>query len=390
MKYRPASYPLISCIFNEGQVQYVVDEQSPTLFAGGTAGTGNTTIDGSLVGEFPHIGGFAFSTTNGLVFWTSESGNIYRSDAQFVYSQLIVESTTQPLDIEVDTEGGRIYWLDQASRAIMGANLDGTDIETVQRVGSDAVEFVLDKQNERFFTLGSGEPSSIVQYFYTQTHATEAEERQGELVYTSDSSLNALALDNKDDVLYWAEAGGSASARIASIQTQPSGTDPQVPDVQLVVNDPTVVDSPSSLSIIDNADQVFWAEPDRQELARFDENAAPSTLTHVYSASPVPPQLVEYDSLNDRLLVVGQDLSVYQINSEFEESGLVGTVPEVIDDLAYARIEEITDTPPTDTPPDDSLTVAQNTGLNLGKGESMLLSAADLSVTGEEYSGKHH
>ena len=207
----------------DNQVQYVIDDDSPTLYSGGETNPNDITIDGSPVGVLPHIGGFTHNVSNGKVFWTSNNGNIFRSDTQFTFSQLIVNTTAQPLDIEVDAEAGRIYWLDSASNAILGANFDGSDIETVQVVDVNAVEFVTDKEHERFFTLVNSDSSSIVQYFYSQTPTSEDAEQQGSVVYTSDNTLKALALDQADDVLYWAEAGGSDSARIISLETEPSG-----------------------------------------------------------------------------------------------------------------------------------------------------------------------
>ena len=99
------------------------------------------------------------------------------------------------------------------------------------------------------------------------------------------------------------------------------------------------MNNPSSITIIELADQLFWAEPDRQALVRFDENATPQTLAFEYDSPPVPQSIV-YDNVDDRILVAGQQEFVYEINSELEESLLVGTVPEIIDDLAYALINE--------------------------------------------------
>ena len=351
----------------DNQVQYIIDDDSPTLYSGGETNPDDITIDGSPVGVLPHIGGFTHTVSNGKVFWTSNNGNIFRSDTQFTFSQLIVDSTAQPLDIEVDAEAGRIYWLDSTSNAIVGANFDGSDIETVQVVDVNAVEFVTDKEHERFFTLVNSDSSSVVQYFYSQTSTSEAAEQQGSVVYTSDNTLKALALDKTDDVLYWAEAEGSDSARIISLETEPLGTDPQVSVAQTLVGDPAEVNNPSSITIIELADQLFWAEPDRQALVRFDENSTQQTLAFEYDSQPVPQSIV-YDNVDDRILVAGQQQFVYEINPELEESSLVGTVPETIDDLAYALINE-------------SPTFVAVPTLSVSEGETLPLDNMELQVS---------
>ena len=366
-----------SIFYYDEQVQYAINNTSATLHTGSTAGTGDITIDGTVVGDVPHIGGFTYDVTNGMVFWIGNDGNIYRSDADFTYAQIIIDSTdlVQPVDIEVDIEDQRIYWLSQASNAILSAELDGTDIQTVQQVDVNAIEFVLDKENERFFTLSNGDSSNITQYFYTQVDTSETEQPPGEVVYTSDSSLKALELDQTEDVLYCAEAGGTGAAILMSLQTQASDDNLSGHDAQIVVDDSMVVNNPSSIAVIEYAAQVFWTEPDTQQLVRFDEDALPQTLTHEYS-SPSVPEEIEYDILNDRILVAGQQLSVYWINSEFDEFGEVGSVPQVINDMAYAPIESL-----TATPEQHALEIRVNSGQSVVKGESEGLSAAVLSVT---------
>ena len=364
----------------DNQVQYLVDSESATLHTGSTDGIGDITIDGTVVGNAPNIGGVTTSeagnVTNGLVFWIGNDNKIYRSDAQFRFAQLIVEDTSLPTDIEVDAEGRHIYWLDQVSHVIKRANLDGTDIQEIQLVDITTREFVLDIENARFFTLSNVDSPSINQYFFTREYATEADERKGEVVYSSDDSLGALELDHTDDVLYWAEAGGTDSANLVSLQTRPFGVDPQETIEQIVPADPASVNNPSSIAVIESADQIFWAEPDQEELARFDENAVPSTLSFSYSSSSTTPQEIEYDPLNDRILVAGQQSTIFWISTEFDESGEVGTVPQIISDMAYAVIESVTDAP-TEQPP----ILVVNAGQSVEKGESVDLSEAELLVT---------
>jgi len=310
-----------------------IDPTSPAINSGSSTGVGQTTINGATVGGTPNIGGHTSDLPGGMVFWSTDSNSIFRSDTNFTYTQKIIDGVANPLDIEVDDANYRVYWLDSDNHEIKSANFDGTNIVVERRVSVDAVAFALDIVDERFFIAAeAGDSSSIIQYLKSDTFSTEAEERAGALIQTISGKPTDIEHDQDSNILYWSEKTDGPED-IMSVETRPSGQDPQVPNPQIVANGSSLVENPYALAVNDAEDQVFWSEPDLGLVARYTTDSGSQTLNLAEA------QALAYDSLNDRLLVADDSNNIYGINSTFDTVSASVSVSENVRDLSFALIQ---------------------------------------------------
>ena len=157
----------------DNRATYTVDHDSPTVHSGGTFGAEE------LEGTLPNIGGYTLSVDTGVAFWSTDEGSgggsIFRSDAEFNYSQEVITDLSPILDLEVDAAGRRVYWLNQDNDTIWSARFDGTDTREERKVSDNSSEFELDLENGRIFVMAEGDSHSIVQYFDSDVYAVGAE-----------------------------------------------------------------------------------------------------------------------------------------------------------------------------------------------------------------------
>jgi len=312
-------------------VAFRVDPTSATINSGRSAIAGTETIDGSIVGETPNIGGYISEVQSGIVFWSNDNGAIYRSDASFTYSQKIIDGIGSPLDIEVDTVNHRVYWLDSVSHSIFSAKYDGTDIVSERQVNESAVAIALDPEHDRFFVATEDVSPQILQYFNSDANFQDTDERAGELIRTIDGIPSDIELDDDSDIVYWTEVNVGV-AEIMSVETRPRGEDPQSPVPIVVAAGISLVQEPYALAIKDLNDQVFWSEPGLDLVAR--EDASGSSTLSINDA-----RALAYDTLNDRLLVSNGNSTVFGASTEFDSMPFTAPVPETIHHMTYAFID---------------------------------------------------
>ena len=357
-------------LLSSNAVELEVDFDSQTINSGSTFGTDE------LEGHLPNIGGYAEDTEIGMVFFAGDSGSIYRSDANFTYFQeVITQISIAVLDLEVDVEGRRVYWLDQTNNVIRSARFDGTVPLDVLLVPESTIDFELDTENQRIFTTQTDDSSSILQYFLSD----DFDERFNEQVYSSAGQITALELDQDNDVLYWSELETSNGARIASIDTHPFRSDLQE-TIKVIAGQPPVTD-PYAITIAGSTPQLFWTETAESNVWR-SEVSGPAQTSSV--TSTLNPQALTYDSLNERLLFTGQNEQfVSWTTTELDEPVFFGeaanltTTPEFVTSMTFADIETFADgTVPAIRPRYEALP-----SFVVNEGGTLSLSNDELNVT---------
>ena len=341
-----------------------------------TINSGSTFGADELEGHLPNIGGYAQDAETGMVFFAGDSGSIYRSDADFTYFQEIVtQISIAVLNLEVDVEGRRVYWLDQTNNVIRSARFDGTVPLDVLLVPESTVDFRLDTENQRIFTTQTDDSSSILQYFLSD----DFDKRFNEQVYSSDGQITALELDQDNDVLYWSELETTDDARIASIDTHPFRSDSQE-TIKVIAGQPPVTD-PYAITIAGSTPQLFWTETAESNVWR-SEVSGPAQTSSVIST--LNPQALTYDSLNERLLFTGQnERFVSWTTTELDEPVFFGEAanltmtPEFVTSMTFADIETFADgTVPAIRPRYEALP-----SFVVNEGGTLSLSNDELNVT---------
>lgn len=88
--------------------------------------------------------GIALDLLNGHIYWTDmgrpneRDGSVHRCDldGQNVVTIVAPGGTHTPKQLKIDSGSGKLYWSDREGMAVMRANLDGSDIETIVVTGN--------------------------------------------------------------------------------------------------------------------------------------------------------------------------------------------------------------------------------------------------------------
>ena len=355
-------------------VEFDIAADSQTLHSGSTF---NAT---ELEGVVPHIGGYSLSAETGMVFWVSDTGDIYRSDASFRYSQLIVPQSSNVIDLEVDRAGSRVYWLDKDDNTIWSARFDGTAQKEVLQVPAGTVDFELELQNQRIFlSTATNGASQIQQYFIGDDDSVVSMDS----IYSSDGLITTVELDQTNSVLYWSEIASSGEASIASLETRHVASIATEPDQQTVFYDEQLVSDPYAIAIVSSTDQLFWTEPEQTQLSRLDTTGSADTIST--TTGSIGPLALTYDSLNDRLLFsVEAENSVAWTTTELAAPVFFQDEPTDEDPLPASAIRMVFSELQTDSDgavlsvgPSYSLAPL----LNVSEGGTLILDNSELNVT---------
>jgi DNA-binding beta-propeller fold protein YncE len=73
--------------------------------------------------------GIALDVAGGKIYWTDQSGDIYRANLADGSGVESLVSTSGPYGIALDLDGGKMYWTDTDPDRIARANLDGSSVE---------------------------------------------------------------------------------------------------------------------------------------------------------------------------------------------------------------------------------------------------------------------
>jgi len=73
--------------------------------------------------------GIALDVAGGKIYWTDQSGDIYRANLEDGSGVESVVSTSGPYGIALDLDGGKMYWTDTDPDRVARANLDGSGVE---------------------------------------------------------------------------------------------------------------------------------------------------------------------------------------------------------------------------------------------------------------------
>ena len=376
--------PLITIVDSpEDEISFTVDSLSPIIDTGGATGTGDTSINGKLVDATPNIGGYVFDTQSDKVFWTSENGNIFRSDKSFTFAQKIIDlAPGSVLDIQVDETNQRLYWLDSTNSAIMSSSLDGAEPYVTERlVDFDATSFALDIDserigNDRFFVgLQRDEATTqLLQYFESDINGTEEEERTGTVIKELNDWPIDVELDVDDGLLYWIETTRTSNnSNLGTVAITPFGEELAFNNSRAFAH--SAVENPYAMALNQSTNQVYWSEPDQDQLFVYNESTTPQS-TALQLTNEITPQALAYDVTDDQLIFADDALQVYRVDKNFSSAPEEqGTVPESI-----SHMKIISDSSILEDVPESTLELIRNDGLGIREGEATVLENGKLIV----------
>jgi DNA-binding beta-propeller fold protein YncE len=198
--------------------------------------------------------GIVVDAAAGHLYWTNmghpkkNDGTILRSDLDGKNIVTIVPpgGTFTPKQLQLEKQSGKLYWSDREGMRVMGANLDGSNIETLVdtsqgdlRPGSDptkwCVGIAVDVDGGKLYWTQKGDDNAGQGRIFRANielpqGQSSADRRDIELLYENLPEPIDLDLDSTNRMLYWTDRGdpprGNTVNR-APLDRQP-GKEPEI------------------------------------------------------------------------------------------------------------------------------------------------------------------
>jgi hypothetical protein len=192
--------------------------------------------------------GIQVDVEGGHIYWTNmgvparNDGSIQRIDLDGANLKTIIPegATFTPKQLKLDRRNGKLYWSDREGMRVMRANLDGSNIETLVETGSGDA----DRQNEMNWCVGVAIDVDRGQIYWTQKGPPDAnkgrifraniEIPKGEIparrtdieeLFRGLPEPIDLDLDLASRMIYWSDRGDTKGGN--SISRAPMDADPQ-------------------------------------------------------------------------------------------------------------------------------------------------------------------
>ncbi|MFK7855124.1 MAG: cadherin-like domain-containing protein, partial [Granulosicoccus sp.] len=339
-------------MYSNGVSAYSLLPGSPAINAG-IADPGVTTDSvGNSLDEIPDIGAFEYNSQDAVVYWSDDSGSIYRSNVDFTNVQLVIDGRTTPTSIAVGTNQGMLYWLEAGKTTLMSFGMGGNTAVTSLVTGLvDATSISVDTVAAHLYVAHAGVAPRIDRYDLNTGALLQT------VVSADLSSPTAILFDTASQRLFWTDQGGGAvTASIRS--TDSSGND-------LVIYQASA--SPTSIALESAADRLYWGDDDDDEITvRFLTVAFPLSFS---TAPDNDPDSMTYDAVSDRLLWLSDDTNAlvsWNADTQAEESRY--THSQTVQEIASAPTSFITPSPVLTT----------NVSLDVVEGSSSTIDATSL------------
>jgi hypothetical protein len=174
--------------------------------------------------------GIAVDAEAGHIYWTNmgvpslDDGSIERADFDGGNRRVIVPEgmTHTPKQIQLDKDGGKLYWCDREGMRVMRANLDGSNVETLIQagVGDDdrrdqtrwCVGITLDRETKKIYWTQKGPDNGGLGRIFRANFdipAGESPDNRSDVELFLDGLPEPIDLefDHERRILYWTDRG---------------------------------------------------------------------------------------------------------------------------------------------------------------------------------------
>ncbi len=205
-------------------------------------GSGLNPIDTGLVSPY----GIAVDPDSGTVYWTSVTGNeIWRASKDGTSKAIvnIQPAPDLPRGIAIDDVHRRIFWVENGSKKIRSADLDGANAMDVVVSGLSApTQIALDMEHDNvYWTDNGGSEKRIGVCGFDGSNPT--------IIDSTTSFVSGIAVDTTTGKIYWSEFGPAKCIIMANL----NGSDTTVVDT-LLSSDPRGVFAASQIG------KIFWTD----------------------------------------------------------------------------------------------------------------------------------
>jgi len=176
------------------------------------------------------------SVASDKIYWTA-GGKIQRSNFDGTEVEDAITGLSEPEEVAVNFEAGKIYWADHGTSKIQRANLDGSSVEDIV-TGVESWSIAIDADAGKIYWT---------EYSEDKVQRANLDGSGVELLYDGTGQANGIALDICSGKMYWADDLGGKIMR-ANLDGS------QVEDVI------TGIFAPKGLAVDCCAGKLYWAE----------------------------------------------------------------------------------------------------------------------------------
>jgi DNA-binding beta-propeller fold protein YncE len=157
--------------------------------------------------------GVALDVAGGKIYWTDQSGNIYRANLEDGSGVESLVSTSGPYGIALDLDGGKMYWTDTDPDRVARANLDGSNVETLATNLNRDTQIALDPDEGKVY-WGDWHFSEGGRIWRANLDGSNVEEL---LNVGTGYTPYGIALDLSNDKIYYTLTGTPSSIMRANL-----------------------------------------------------------------------------------------------------------------------------------------------------------------------------
>ena len=157
--------------------------------------------------------GIALDVGGGKIYWTDQSGDIYRANLADGSGVESLVSTSGPYGIALDLDGGKMYWTDTDPDRVARANLDGSNVETLATNMNRDTQIALDPDEGKVY-WGDWHFSEGGRIWRANLDGSNVEEL---LNVGTDHTPYGIALDLFNDKIYYTLTGTPSSIMRANL-----------------------------------------------------------------------------------------------------------------------------------------------------------------------------
>ncbi|MCC9643188.1 DUF4347 domain-containing protein [Rhodopirellula sp. JC740] len=184
---------------------YFSDPQAGRIRQINFDGTGLTNILTAL--DEPR--GLEVDLINGKIYWVEDDdfeNHVKRADLNGTNVETLATETaggfylTRPNDIELDLINGHVYWSDQMRRVVERMDLDGSNRSVLFTASSSVTGIAIDvKNNTLYYSMANGDE----EIWRADLDGTN----RSALITSGLTSPDGLAIDHVNEKLYWTDGG---------------------------------------------------------------------------------------------------------------------------------------------------------------------------------------
>jgi hypothetical protein len=237
--------------------------------------------------------GIAVDVAGGHIYWTNmgipnlDDGSIERADLDGGNRRVIVPQgvTHTPKQIQLDKDGGKLYWCDREGMRVMRANLDGSQVETLVEAGRGdkdsrdqarwCVGITIDpKLGKIYWTQKGPDNAGLGRIFRANIDipkgASPANRSDIEVLFDQLPEPIDLELDLTNRVLYWTDRGDPPRGNTVNRTPIDKKVVPEILITHLMEGIGIALDVPSNrMFVTDFAGSVYSADLDGKNERNF-------------------------------------------------------------------------------------------------------------------------